>query len=364
MPPPEYRPSKTPFHSSPFRERNLVSSNPFAGTDIGSRADGAASDSPSEPTAGVEGAALDLTPSGPRPRRPRRHRARRRRPGAATSLSVLANYLTSGYWTDTGRTSRWFNVTSSGTGANFGVIYYNVAGYSGDSDGISGARADLVREAFKLYSQVLGINFVETTSTSDAVDIFFRDNGSGANTATTVYSGTGGAIDYSVINVEPGWYGGSSAANDYTFQTFLHEIGHALDLGHQGNYNAGSGTPTYATSAIWANDGWQQTIMSYWSQAENTWDTGSYAQLIRAADWVALNNLYGGQGYGIGHAFTGNTVWGFGTNISTAASSAYANIANWADTNDPTIIVAAEAAAPATDAAVDPAKYPAANPPV
>ena len=39
-------------------------------------------------------------------------------------------------------------------------------------------------------------------------------------------------------------------------------------------------TPTYANSAIWANDSWQQSMMSYWSQTENTSISASFAHLI------------------------------------------------------------------------------------
>jgi len=248
-------------------------------------------------------------------------------PGPAGSLQTLANYLTSGYWNDSGRTTRWYDVAGNGH-----VLYYNVSGFSGDANGLTAARQAMAREAFMIYEEVLGINFVETTSTSTAVDFFFRDNSGGAGNSTTVYSGNGGSIDYSTINVDVNWNGGSSSIGDYTFQTFLHEIGHALGLGHQGNYN---GSATYANDATWANDSWQQSMMSYFDQIDNTDVNASYARLIgpMAADFLGLNDLYAWQGYGVSNAFNGNTVWGFGTNISGFTSGAYANVAALADTN-------------------------------
>jgi Ca2+-binding RTX toxin-like protein len=273
-------------------------------------------------------------------------------PGPAVSLQALANYLETGYWSAAeGRPSRFYNVTGAGSGANSGTLFYNVAGFStslstiygtetADSNGISAARADMVREAFKIYGQVLGINFVETTSTSTAVDFFFSDNKSGAYAASQMVSGNGGAIDYTVINVNSGWNGGTSTIGDYTFQTFLHEIGHALGLGHQGNYNGSGG---FLGDAAFENDSWALSMMSYFDQVENSSTSTtnySYARLISpmSVDWIALNDLYAGQGFGVNHAFTGNTTWGFNTNITTGQSASFANLATLASTNAFTIV--------------------------
>ena len=278
-------------------------------------------------------------------------------PTITGTLQTMADYLRVGFWTDRGQTSHQFNLGSSGNWANSGTLYYNVAGFSSnlstdygtegsDSNGLTAARQTMVREALKLYSAVLGINFVETTSTdTNVVDFFFKDNVAGtAYEAERTDSGTGGNVHYTVINVDVNWYSGLSnigGVNAYTFQTFIHEIAHGLGLGHQGLYNAGSGSPTYANSATFINDSWQQTMMSYWGQTENTeYSDDSYAQLVTpmAVDWIALNAIYSGQGYGTANAFTGNTVYGVGTNISTATSVAFANLASYASTNAFTIV--------------------------
>jgi len=272
-------------------------------------------------------------------------------PGAPGTLQTLADYLRVGFWNDFfgGASQRYYNVDDNGTGANFGTISYNVTWSPDDGDGISAARAVLVREAFNLYEAVLGIDFVETTSTATSVDLFFGDNDAGqAYCYSVMVSGNSGPIDYSVVNVDSAWYGGSSTIGDYSFQTFIHEIGHGLGLGHQGNYNAGGGTPTYANSAIWANDSWQLTMMSYWDQVENTSAStagATFAFLVSpmTVDWIALNDLYGGQDYvgrsfGVDQAFTGNTVWGVGTNIANATSAAFNGLAGFADSNAFTVI--------------------------
>ncbi|CAK6699099.1 hypothetical protein OGCDGJMD_02590 [Cyanobium usitatum str. Tous] len=262
---------------------------------------------------------------------------------APVSLQTLANYLTRDFWLEAGTYSRRYNLSSSGNGANNGTITYNVTGWGNDIDGLSSDRRTLTREVFKLYSATLGINFQEVTGSGG--DIRFTDNDSGAYayTATGWYADSSKQdliIDYSVVNVQASWDNSRSNYNTYTPQTIFHEIGHALGLGHQGQYNY-TGTPlTYAVSAQFANDSWQATMMSYWDQAENTTTGASFAwlQTPMAVDWMALNDLYGTQGYSTASAFQGDTIYGVGTNITAAQSQIWNLFSTYAGSTAHTIV--------------------------
>ncbi len=135
----------------------------------------------------------------------------------------------------------------------------------------------------------LGDYRMEVRSANIGADITFDDENSGAYASFSV---SGSTILSASINIDDNWSGGQSRVDGYFFQTYLHEIGHALGLGHAGNYN---GSATYSNNASYANDSWQATVMSYFWQTENSWLDADFAYVItpQVADIIAAQNLYG-----------------------------------------------------------------------
>ena len=146
-----------------------------------------------------------------------------------------------------------------------------------------------------------------------AADIVFDDEQPGAYASSSV---VGGVIQSSFVNINSTWAGGGNRTDSYYFQTYLHEIGHALGLGHAGNYG---GSADYATDALYFNDSWQSSVMSYFHQTENTWLNASFAYAITPmmADIIAIQNLYGAP-----DANTGDTVYGDGGSTGTYLDAA------------------------------------------
>jgi serralysin len=214
------------------------------------------------------------------------------------SNDQIATQLTQTYW---GGTQRAWNVQAGGT------LTVNITA-------LTAAGQTLAREALALWSDATGIRFSEVASGGQ---ITFDDNEDGAFASSSIQAGV---IISSRINVSESWLANGSTIRSYAFQTYLHEIGHALGLGHGGPYNS---TADYAQDASYANDSWATTVMSYFDQTENTYFAGlsfsrQFAVSPLVADIVATTRLYGTAT----GTRTGDTVYGVGNTSGRAVYDA------------------------------------------
>jgi serralysin len=190
------------------------------------------------------------------------------------SYDQIAHQLTHDYW---GGTSHSFAVQPGD------VLYVDISA-------LAPAGRQLALWALDTWSTFTGITFNTAPPAGARAQITMDDAQPGGSTAIMLL---GTSIYSAHVNIGPDWlatYG--TSLDSYSYYSYLHELGHALGLGHAGNYNDSA---VYGSDAQYLNDSWQATVMSYFDQQENTYINATYAFAMTPmiADIIAVQNLYG-----------------------------------------------------------------------
>jgi serralysin len=173
----------------------------------------------------------------------------------------------------------------------------------------------LARTALQTWEDVANIHFTFTTGTAD---ITFHNTG--PKKATTVDTVSHHELQAASITITSDFYPNPDDAGNYysyLYQSYVHEIGHAIGLGHQGKYNGADAN--YGTNNVYTNDTWQYAVMSYFTQSH--YDSGStrYVMTPQMADILAAILEYGASD----DTRTGDTTYGFHSNAGDLYNFAY-----------------------------------------
>lgn len=230
------------------------------------------------------------------------------------TIQAMADYLTSGYW------------DFSETGARRGERRFEDSSLTIHWGGLQTKDRALVTEALDYWGNIAGLSFSITSTKSDADLVFkngqVRDEAWSWSKLDTKSDPDINYITRSVVNVSKDWSAirGSTDEPDeflgtYRYGTFVHEIGHALGLGHQGKYN-GNVRPS---QVLFDEDTLQYSAMSYNDHPNLTVGRNSDVLTMPGlVDIRAIQDIYGTGGT----SNPGNTVYGVGATASQAAYGA------------------------------------------
>lgn len=232
-------------------------------------------------------------------------------PSGMAGKEEFGSYLTDGYWQDAYSQygTQWANANYEGWSKT--NLTFSIGNWYSNSEKAG------IRDAFDQWSDVTNLNFSEVGSGGDIYFDAPQGGDSGRAYASVGFGLSGGVATINgpirvMIDYDSGNFGSDATdLGNYALTTAIHEIGHAIGLGHSGWYNAGQGNPNYNNDGQWINDTRQYSLMSYWSASNSGANhQGEYSSTPMLMDIYAVQTLYGADN----STRSGNTTYGFNSN--------------------------------------------------
>ena len=227
----------------------------------------------------------------------------------------LADYLTDGWWEDNGSTRHSADVETGG------VLTANITALNEDGQ-------QLARWALEAWTNVTGIEFKLVEE--DSAFLTFDDTGEGDGYAATEKE-DGVITSVEVIISADTLPRLGTKMGSWSFYAYLHEIGHALGLGHT---KPESAPMDFGNGTLFLIDSFQASLMSGFYQHNNTYINDSAANPVTPmiADIIAIQNLYGVPEDSNG----GDTIYGYQSNVDDYLGEFFEL---WTGENNPFILI-------------------------
>ena len=206
----------------------------------------------------------------------------------------LADYLIDGWWETINLAPHKVDVETGG------ILTVNITALNEDGQ-------QLARWALEAWTMVTGIDF-EFVEDGSAF-ITFDDRGENIG-QTTTETENGIITSAEVVISADTLLESGTKIGSWSFFSYIHEIGHALGLGHTKPQSA---PKDFGNGTIFLIDSLQATTMSNFYASVNTYINGSVAHPVTPmiADIIAIQNLYGVPEDSNG----GDTVYGYQSNV-------------------------------------------------